>query len=90
MSTIDLFLNFILGMLSRYKQGDPKTTLIVDILNKGFQMAKCVSTLLESGFETVVLCQRIHQAECEACYPETDGHHVSSHCVTVVAYFGKL
>ena len=33
MSTIDLYLNFILGMLSRYKQGDPKQTLIVDILN---------------------------------------------------------
>jgi hypothetical protein len=46
MSTIDLFLNFILGMLSRYKQGDPKTTLIVDIMNKGFQMAKCVASLL--------------------------------------------
>ena len=66
MSTIDLFLNFILGMLSRYKQGDPKTTLIVDILNKGFQMAKCVSTLLESGFETEAFStwRTLHENEC--------------------------
>ncbi|MCR5491156.1 MAG: DUF5677 domain-containing protein [Bacilli bacterium] len=66
MSTIDLFLNFILGMLSRYKQGDPKTTLIVDIMNKGFQMAKCVSTLLEAGFETEAFStwRTLHENEC--------------------------
>lgn len=66
MSTIDLFLNFILGMLSRYKQGDPKTTLIVDIMNKGFQMAKCVATLLESGFETEAFStwRTLHENEC--------------------------
>ena len=52
MSTIDLYLNFILGMLSRYKQGDPSQTLIVDIMNKGFQVSKCVASLLEGGYET--------------------------------------
>lgn len=51
-STISLYLNFILGMLSRYKQGDPKETLIVDIMNKGFSMGKCILSLLTEGFET--------------------------------------
>ena len=66
MSTIDLYLNFILGMLSRYRRGDPKTTLIVDMLNKAFQMAKCVATLLESGFETEAFStwRTLHENEC--------------------------
>ncbi|HBX24837.1 MAG TPA: hypothetical protein DEF61_00875 [Firmicutes bacterium] len=66
MSTLDLYLNFILGMLSRYKKGDPKQTLLVDIMNKGFQMAKCVATLLEGGFETEAFStwRTLHENEC--------------------------
>jgi hypothetical protein len=65
-STMNLYLNFILGMLSRYKNNDPKETLIVDILNKGFQMAKCVSSLLENGFETEAFStwRTLHENEC--------------------------
>ena len=66
MSTLDLYLNFILGMLSRYKRNDPEKTLIVDILNKGFQVAKCVSMLLEGGFETEAFStwRTLHENEC--------------------------
>ena len=66
MSTIDLYLNFILGMLSRYKQGDPAQTLIVDIMNKGFQVSKCVASLLEGGFETEAFStwRTLHENEC--------------------------
>lgn len=65
-STMELYLNFILGMLSRYKQGDPKQTLLVDIMNKGFQMAKCVTSLLENGFETEAFStwRTLHENEC--------------------------
>jgi len=65
-STMNLYLNFILGMLSRYKNNDPKETLIVDIMNKGFQMAKCVSSLLENGFETEAFStwRTLHENEC--------------------------
>lgn len=65
-STIDLYLNFILGMLSRYKRNDPSQTLIVDVMNKGFQMAKCVSSLLENGFETEAFStwRTLHENEC--------------------------
>ena len=66
MSTIDLYLNFILGMLSRYKQGDPAQTLIVDIMNKGFQVSKCVASLLEGGYETEAFStwRTLHENEC--------------------------
>ncbi|MCR5078891.1 MAG: DUF5677 domain-containing protein [Bacilli bacterium] len=66
MSTLDLYLNFILGMLSRYKRNEPTNTLIVDIMNKGFQIAKCVSSLLEGGYETEAFStwRTLHENEC--------------------------
>lgn len=66
MSTIDLYLNFILGMLSRYKKNDPTQTLVVDVMTKGFQMAKCVASLLEGGFETEAFAtwRTLHENEC--------------------------
>ena len=66
MSTMDLYLNFILGMLSRYKKNDPRQTLIVDVMTKGFQMAKCVGSLLEGGFETEAFAtwRTLHENEC--------------------------
>jgi len=65
-STMNLYLNFILGMLSRYKQGDPKETLVVDILQKGFSMAKCIVDLLTNGFETEAFStwRTLHENEC--------------------------
>lgn len=66
MSTIELYLNFILGMLGRYKKNDPQQTLIVDIMNKGFSIAKCVASLLEGGFETEAFStwRTLHENEC--------------------------
>ena len=65
-STIDLFLNFTLGILSRYKKGEPQETLLVDIMLTGFQMAKCCSNLLEEGFETQAFSawRTLHENEC--------------------------
>ncbi len=65
-STIALYLNFILGMLSRYHQGDPRQTLIVDIMQKGFSMAQCIVSLLTGGFETEAFStwRTLHENEC--------------------------
>jgi len=65
-STLDLYLNFVLGMLSRTRKGEPSTTLIIDVLDKGFQMAKCVSDLLSNGFETEAFStwRTLHENEC--------------------------
>ena len=66
LSTIDLYLNFILGMLSRYKKNEPEQTLLTDIMMKGFQMANCVCRLLEGGFETEAFStwRTLHENEC--------------------------
>lgn len=66
LSTLDLYLNFILGMLSRYKQGEPERTLLVDIMNKGFQVSKCATSLLEGGYETEAFStwRTLHENEC--------------------------
>jgi hypothetical protein len=65
-STISLYLNFILGMLSHYKQGDPKETLVVDVMQKGFLMSKCIVDLLTNGFETEAFStwRTLHENEC--------------------------
>lgn len=65
-STIALYLNFILGMLSRYKRGEPDKTLIIDILQKGFSMAQCIVMLLTNGFETEAFStwRTLHENEC--------------------------
>jgi hypothetical protein len=65
-STMNLYLNFILGMLNRYKRGDPKETLVVDVMLKGFSMAKCIMDLLTNGFETEAFStwRTLHENEC--------------------------
>ena len=65
-STISLYLNFVLGMLSRYHQGEPNVTLIVDIMQKGFSMAQCIVALLTGGFETEAFStwRTLHENEC--------------------------
>ena len=45
---------------------------------------------LEAGLQSLMLCQRIHEAEGKAGYPKADRHHVSCHGVTVVVYCGYL
>lgn len=65
-STITLYLNFVLGILSRYKMNDPNQSLLVDMLHRGFTQAKCVVDLLTSGYETEAFaCWRtLHEIEC--------------------------
>ena len=95
-STLDLYLNFILGMLSHYKHGNPASTLIVDIMSKGFQMAKCVSGLLESGFETEAFStwRTLHENECIlqviAKYGEPVMKRYNRHLTYAVAFRGGI
>ena len=65
-STLSLYLNFVLGVLSRYKKRDPKTTLLTDILSKGFSMAKAITELMVDGFETEAFStwRTLHETEC--------------------------
>ncbi len=65
-STITLYLNFILSMLDKYPSGDPGKTLLVDVMKKGFSMARCVINLLTGGFETEAFStwRTLHENEC--------------------------
>lgn len=65
-STITLYLNFMLGMLQRYQRVDKNLNLIIDIMTKGFQMSKCICSLLEDGFETEAFStwRTLHENEC--------------------------
>ncbi len=65
-STLSLYFNFVLGILSRYKKRDPSTTLITDFLNKAFSTSKAIVELIEDGFETEAFStwRTLHEIEC--------------------------
>ena len=65
-STMELYLNFMLGMLSRFEMGNPRRTLIVDVLNSVFKISKCVCSLLQEGFQTEAFStwRTLHENEC--------------------------
>ncbi len=65
-STLSLYNNFILGVLTRYKKRDPSSTLLTDFLYKGFSMSKAIIELIEDGFETEAFStwRTLHETEC--------------------------
>ena len=65
-STISLYLNFILGILNRYERNNPERTLLVDLLQKSFSLANCITSLLNDGFESEAFCtwRTLHENEC--------------------------
>lgn len=65
-STLSLYSNFVLGVLSRYKKRDPSSTLLTDFLHKGFSMTKAIIGLIEEGFETEAFStwRTLHETEC--------------------------
>ena len=65
-STITIYLNFVLGILSRYKKDSPRETLITDILRKGFKIVKASTELIVDGFETEAFStwRTLHETEC--------------------------
>lgn len=67
-STLDVYLNFILGVLKNTQKKNPKETLKVDFLYKGFSIAKAISQLIVDGFETEAfsLWRTLHENECIA------------------------
>ncbi|MDY0177641.1 MAG: DUF5677 domain-containing protein [Bacilli bacterium] len=66
MSSLDLYLNFMLNMLNTYPKNDPSSTLIVDLLIKSISLARCVVELLENGHETEAMASWRTLHECES------------------------
>lgn len=65
-STLDVYLNFVLGVLKKYPKNNPNETLLLDMTFKGFSMAKAISESIVNGFETEAfsLWRTLHETEC--------------------------
>lgn len=65
-STIELYLNFILGILQKFPQKNPSETLLVDMANKAFKISKAIIELMVKGFETEAFStwRTLHENEC--------------------------
>ena len=65
-STLDLYLNFILQFLGNNTTRDRYNNLVRDMLVKAFQMSKCILSLIIDGFETegYSTWRTLHENEC--------------------------
>lgn len=74
-STLALYVNFVLNILNNYEQHDPKTTLLTDLLKKAASICKCSLELIVDGFETEAFsCWRtLHECECSLLLLEKYG-----------------
>ena len=65
-SSIELYINLMLNIVTRYERNDPKNTLIIDLLTKSLSIARCVLNLLCDGYETEALTmwRTLHECEC--------------------------
>jgi len=65
-SNLDIYLNFILGVLGKFERHNPRETLLLDVMYKGFSIAKAVSGMVVDGFETEAfsLWRTLHENEC--------------------------
>ena len=65
-SSINLYLNFMLNILQKYEKNDPKATLITDLLIKSVSISRCILGLLIDGYETEAMSswRTLHECEC--------------------------
>ena len=65
-SSLELYLNLMSNIVSRYQRNNPKNTLIVDMLTKSLSIARCTLKLLCEGYETEALSMWRTLHECES------------------------
>lgn len=65
-SSINLYLNFMLNILHTYNKNDPKSTLINDLLIKSVSISRCILQLIIEGYETEAFSswRTLHECEC--------------------------
>ena len=65
-STLNLYLNFMLNILGQYDKNNPTTTLVSDLLDKSISIARCVLSLLVDGYVTEAFAtwRTLHECEC--------------------------
>ena len=65
-STLYVYVNFMLNIVQNYNKKDPSTSLLADLFMKSISICKCTLDLLVRGFETEAFsCWRtLHECEC--------------------------
>ena len=65
-SSINLYFNLMLNIVTHYEKNDPKNTLIIDLLTKSLSIARSVINLLVEGYETeaFAIWRTLHECEC--------------------------
>ncbi|MCQ2770732.1 MAG: DUF5677 domain-containing protein [Clostridia bacterium] len=65
-SSLNTYINFLLGVLKKYKEAHPKNDIVPDIMNKGIKMEKAILELIVDGFETEAFStwRTLHETEC--------------------------
>ena len=95
-STIEIYLNFILGILKKFPQKNPKETLLVDMANKAFSVSKAITELIVKGFETEAFStwRTLHEIECILILIDKHGDKVIQsylkHMRYALAYRGAI
>ncbi len=95
-STIQLYLNFILGILNKYPKKNPQETLLVDMANKAFNISKAIIELIITGFETEAFStwRTLHETECILTLINKHGDKVTQaylkHMRYALAYRGAI
>lgn len=95
-STIEIYLNFVLGILKRYPQKNPQETLLLDMTSKGFQLSKAIIELVLTGFETEAFStwRTLHETECILLLVNKYGEGVTKsylkHMKYALAYRGAI
>ena len=95
-SSLNLYLNFILNIINNYEKNDPVSTLITDLLFKSVSIARCVLNLLVEGYETeaFALWRTLHECECTLVLLEKYGEPMINsylkHMRYALAYSGVI
>ena len=65
-STLNLYLNFMLNILRGYKKNEPATTLVRDLLSRSTSIARSILLLLLDGYSTEAFAtwRTLHECEC--------------------------
>ena len=65
-SSMELYINLMLNIVTRYPRNNPNNTLIIDLLTKSLSIARCTLNLLCDGYETEALTmwRTLHECEC--------------------------
>ena len=65
-SSLNMYINFMLNIVTGYKKNDPQSTLISDLLMKSLTISRCILENLLNGYETEAFSswRTLHECEC--------------------------